>query len=171
MQRADDRVESREAGFTLVELIVVVLVIGVLVAIAVPTFLGAQTKAKSKAATSNLRVALTSAKTLHTEQETYLVDDVTTTVAKLTEQEPTLTWQSAPAATPTEISVTSDPDTAALATKAQDGFCYYVVDDVSTTAGGTTFGKSATVATDCPAQVDTTAAGITWAENPKLAGW
>ncbi|HEX2040142.1 MAG TPA: type II secretion system protein [Acidimicrobiales bacterium] len=166
-----ERREDHEGGFTLVELIVVVAVIGILAAIVVVTLLGAQGKAKSKAATSNLRTALTSAKTLHTEQESYLVDDLATTVSRLQEQEPALTWKSAPATTPSEISVTSDADTAAFATKAQDGYCYYVVDDVSTAAGGTTFGKSATASVDCAAVADTTTAGITWAETTKAAGW
>ncbi|MDQ3756463.1 MAG: prepilin-type N-terminal cleavage/methylation domain-containing protein [Actinomycetota bacterium] len=160
-----------EAGFTLVELLVVVAVIGILATIAVTSLLGAQGKANRKAAASNLRVALVSAKTLHTEEETYLVTDAATTITRLGRQEPGLTWQAAPATASEQISVASDPDTAALATKAGDGHCYYVVDDVSSAASGTMFGRSAATAADCPAVTDTTAAGITWATSPKLAGW
>jgi len=46
-----------EAGFTLLELMVVVLIIAVLIAVAVPMFLGARTRASDRAAQSNVRNA------------------------------------------------------------------------------------------------------------------
>ena len=45
---------AREAGFTLVELMVVLLVMGILMAIAIPTFLGVTTQARSKGTESDL---------------------------------------------------------------------------------------------------------------------
>jgi prepilin-type N-terminal cleavage/methylation domain-containing protein len=48
---------EREGGFTLIELMVVVLIIAILIAIAVPTFLGARTRAQNRAAQSNPRNA------------------------------------------------------------------------------------------------------------------
>ena len=48
---------EREAGFTLIELMVVVLLIAILIAIAIPTFLGARSRAQDRAAQSNLRNA------------------------------------------------------------------------------------------------------------------
>ena len=50
---------EREGGFTLIELMVVVLIIAILIAIAIPTFLGARTRAQNRAAQASLRNALT----------------------------------------------------------------------------------------------------------------
>ena len=63
------RHEREDEGFTLIELMVVILIIAILLAIAIPTFLGAQNRAKDRAAQSDLRNALTAAKTLATDQE------------------------------------------------------------------------------------------------------
>src|SRR5437899_5084111 len=49
IQRLQRMRKREDRGFTLIELMVVVLIIGILVAIAVPTFLSAQNNAKKKA--------------------------------------------------------------------------------------------------------------------------
>ncbi len=53
--------EAAEAGFTLIELMVVLLIIAILLAIAIPTFLGVTNSANNRAAQSNLTNGLTEA--------------------------------------------------------------------------------------------------------------
>src|SRR5688572_17520795 len=60
-----------EEGFTLIELMVVVLIIAILLAIAIPTFLGARERAQDRAAQSNLRNALTAEKVYYTDNQIY----------------------------------------------------------------------------------------------------
>ena len=79
-----------EQGFTLIELMVVVLIIAILLAIAIPTFLGARNTANARAAQSNLRNALTAEQTAWTNNQAF--DASTTDMATI---ESNLTWASA----------------------------------------------------------------------------
>src|SRR5881275_2689262 len=82
------RLEGRtEEGFTLIELMVVVLIIAILLAIAIPSFLGARAKAQDRAAQSNARNALTAEKTYYTDNQVY-----TELPADMTGIEPSLTY-------------------------------------------------------------------------------
>ena len=54
-----------DQGFTLVELMIVVLIVAILIAIAIPTFLGQRKEAQDSAAKSNLRNALTTEKAIY----------------------------------------------------------------------------------------------------------
>jgi type IV pilus assembly protein PilA len=79
-QRSEGGVEMLKAlqnrmkddkGFTLIELMVVVLIIAILIAIAIPTFLGLRERAQNRAAQSDLRNGLTAAKAHYTDNETF----------------------------------------------------------------------------------------------------
>jgi type IV pilus assembly protein PilA len=84
------RRHGSEEGFTLIELMVVVLIIAILIAIAIPTFLGARERAQNRSAQSNVRNALTAEKTSYTDTQQY--SDVSAT---LTAIEPSLTYVNA----------------------------------------------------------------------------
>ena len=64
-----------DRGFTLIELMVVVLIIAVLIAIAIPTFLGATNRARDRSAQSDLRNSITAAKTVATDADGYFLND------------------------------------------------------------------------------------------------
>ena len=64
--------EDKQGGFTLIELMVVVMIIAILVGIAIPAFLGARKRAQDTAVKSNLRNGLSTAQTIFTDNQAYL---------------------------------------------------------------------------------------------------
>jgi type IV pilus assembly protein PilA len=83
--------EGTESGFTLIELMVVLLIMAILLAIAIPTFLGVKGGAQDRAAQSNLTNGLTSAKALYSSVGSYPVT-AASFVATMSTQEPELTF-------------------------------------------------------------------------------
>ena len=91
-----------EEGFTLIELMVVVLIIAILIAIAIPTFLGAQDRARDRGAQSDLRNGLTAAKTIATDDAGKFTN---VDVAALLDAEGSLKFVDGAPADTTEIAV------------------------------------------------------------------
>jgi type IV pilus assembly protein PilA len=134
--------EQREGGFTLIELMVVVLIIAILIAIAIPTFLGARQRAQNRAAQSSLRNALTAAKTIYTDAQSYAGVNAATMAAV----EPSLTYAADAVTDSTgqnNIGVLGTATTFSAAALSASGTCYWIKEN---TASGTTYG-SGTAAT------------------------
>ena len=144
MRKLRARRDGDESGFTLIELMVVVLIIAILIAIAIPTFLGARQRAQDKASQSSLRNALTAAKTIYTDKEDYtLATPDGTPTATLHATEPSLTYvDGATASTgPKDVSVATATDhTIVLASLSKSGKCFWMQDD--TQGNGSSFNST-----------------------------
>ncbi len=173
--------ERREdKGFTLIELMVVVLIIAILLAIAIPTFLGAQNKAKDRSAQSSARNALTNAKVIYADSGVYFETTdlpLTAMITKLNVAEPSLTFQTGASKGPKEVSVLTATATAWYGAVLSDtGTCFYIADSVAATvaapglAAGTTYGK-VTNATTCLAVAVVPTAGTDQTATPYAAKW
>jgi type IV pilus assembly protein PilA len=166
------RRDDQDKGFTLIELMVVVLIIAILLAIAIPTFLGAQNKAKDRSAQSSARNALTNAKTIFADNADYKL----ATAAALLVSEPSLTFTgdvvgAAPASSsgPKNVSVYLKDATSWYAAVLSDtGTCFYIQDSVSASGGGTSYGKdTGSDNTKCIATDSLTTGGSVTAYGPK----
>jgi type IV pilus assembly protein PilA len=137
---------EREGGFTLIELMVVVLIIAILIAIAIPTFLGARTRAQDRAAQASLRNALVAAKSIYTDTQDYTK---ATTPASGTDPlagvEPSLTYKTSSVLSTGQNDISNDATTTVWYGTALSASktCFYIKDDVS---AGTKYASAADTA-------------------------
>ena len=144
-----------EQGFTLIELMVVVLIIAILIAIAIPTFLGARQRAQDRAAQSDLRNGLTAEKTVYTDSQAY---DATATNMKSVES--SLDWGGKLTVVVGDAVTTGDNGVVCLETTSKSGTVFSLGDVAAGSSAGTYFGKAACPATPTPANVS--ALGSSW---------
>jgi len=157
-RRAEARANNDD-GFTLIELMVVVLIIAILLAIAIPTFLGAQDKAKDRSAQSSVRNTLSAAKVLYADKGSY--DEAT--AANLQAAEPSLTFNDDVTAStgPKIVSVDGSADLFYAVALSKTGDCWAIRDNAA--GPGTQFAQ--VVAGACTAANAATIVGV------PLANW
>jgi type IV pilus assembly protein PilA len=150
-----------DAGFTLIELMVVLLIMAILLAIAIPTFLGVTKSANDRAAQSNLNTALVNAKAIYqSNSQTYGNGTATSSASfatylasSLGTAEPSLSFTTGASTSQSQISVyvATDGNGVILAAQAKSTQnCWYVMDNAVaettssngpfTTLGGYTVG-------------------------------
>jgi|SRR5665213_1172457 len=162
IRRLNDRRDAaadlgEDAGFTLIELMVVLLILAILLAIAIPTFLGVTGGANDRAAQSNLNTALTTVKTAATQSS----QSYTGVYPSLATNEPSIKWVSAAAVTaqgPVSVYISPSGNGVVLASYSKNGTgtCWYAVDNILALNGTDTVAGTPYTATPVPGGSATT---------------
>jgi type IV pilus assembly protein PilA len=118
-----------EDGYSLIELMVVVMILGILVALALPTFLGARTRAQDRAAQASLRTGIAAARVCLTDSRDYAPCDA----AALEAVDTSVTWLDAPqpSVASTTVSTVHTPNVWAGAAMSDSGTCWLMQDDLA----------------------------------------
>jgi type IV pilus assembly protein PilA len=136
LKKGRTELEGAEAGFTLIELMVVLLIMAILLAIAIPTFLGVKTGAQDRAVQSNLTNGLTSAKAAYANGGTYAVT-AAAEVTALQSAEPNISFETAVATSGSNnlsVATSTDGQELLLVGMSQSNTCWAAADNEGTTA-------------------------------------
>jgi type IV pilus assembly protein PilA len=172
MQRVLRRAQD-EDGFTLIELMVVVMILAILIVMGLPTFLGVRARFQDRAAQTDLRNTVLAARILFTDNASFI--SANATPAGLVQIVPNMCYvadgtASAPNGTVVcpdgdgSISVASTATQFSAARMAASTSCFVILDATT----GTRYGE--TTAANCNATWAGTAGNVT-ATSPAAAGW
>jgi len=147
---------NQDEGFTLIELMVVVLIIAVLVAIAVPSFLGFRNRAQDRSTQADIRNVLLAEKAYWTDEAMF-----TTAEADLAVYEPSIDL--------TVLTVTTGNSGDQVCIEAlSDSGTYFLLVENSVATGGTWYGShTATGAAACTTTYTAAPTTGTWSTS----GW
>jgi len=155
-----------ERGFTMIELMVVVLIIAILLLLGIPSYLGARERANDRAVQSNVRNAFTATRVFYNESLEYTED-----AAKMRAVEPSLDWTTTvlDASSPQAaifIKTYDQPtgttkQTVVVIGRTNTGRCFYLRDVMGGSIAGTYYDRQGDSSGTCPVPVDpaTVAAG------------
>lgn len=144
MMNAIRRGLNRDEGFTLIELMVVVMIIAVLIAIAIPSFLGFRKSAQDRSAQSEVRNVLLA-------EKAYWLDnsDYTQTISDITAFEPNAVMHASAPATGVVADLRSGNADIVCLTRTADSANTFSIWESS--SGGTYYGATDLTGADCPA--------------------
>jgi type IV pilus assembly protein PilA len=150
-------ISRREEGFTLIELMMVVLIIAVLIAIAIPTFLGMRKNAQDVGAKTSAVTTLKAAKAIFSSDDSY----ASVTPAELRVAEVSVDYvNGATASNGSKIASVHVPDsfTFVASVYSLSGTCFFIRDDNN----GTVYATLNTGTADCYASNAAVVFGAAW---------
>jgi type IV pilus assembly protein PilA len=144
--------EGAEAGFTLIELMVVLLIMAILLATAIPVFLGTRASAQNRSIQVTLRDGLDSAQTYYEQSQSWSAPAPPATLAdKLTNNEPELKFVASPGTCSDQncivflvgdAATTGDNQQIVMSGYVTADNCWYMLDNGVTPGGAATISPS-----------------------------